>query len=82
MVRDGWNPARHLDNIMKIAGDIRNMVSEGTLPVTWGIASQIKVARLLRHYAPMTAYKIAVLNYLDPTVAQPVVDAIQSYYPS
>lgn len=82
MVLDQWNPKAHLDSTMKIAQDIRLMVDEGRLPVTWGVASTIKVTRLLRYYPPMKAYKMAVLNYLDPVVAQPVVDAIMSYYPS
>lgn len=82
MVRDQWDPKAHLDKIMKIASDIREMVDAGTIPVTWGMASQIKVARLMQHYSPMTAYRLALLNYLDPQVATPVVESIRSIYPA
>lgn len=79
---DSYNPAGHLDNIMKIAADLRPMCDDGTLPLTWGLANQIKVARLLRWFSPIEAYKVAVLNYLSPSTAQQVVQVINSYYPT
>jgi hypothetical protein len=82
MTTDGYDPKDHLDNIMVIATDIRAMCAEGALPITWGLANQIKLARLMQHFSPMAAYKHAVLNYLDPAIASLVTESILSRYPS
>lgn len=77
---DNFDPTPHLDKLMKIAADIRPLCESGTLPMTWGLAQQIKVARLLKWFSPMAAFETAVLSYLAPHVAQNVVSTINTYY--
>lgn len=78
---NGYDPSPHLTNIMKIAADIRRMAADGEIPITWGTANQIKVARLMQWFGPMKAYRAAVLDYLDPAVATQIANAINSVYP-
>lgn len=77
---DDYDPSPHLDNIMKVAADIRRMADEGSIPITWGIGPQVTVARLMRIYSPMRAYRATILDFLDPSVAEQVIDSIQSIY--
>lgn len=69
-----------LDRIMAVAGDIRRLVNEG-FPISWGIRPNIKVARKLRWFDPITAYKIAVTNDLEPQTAQTLLDSVRSHFP-
>lgn len=77
---DGWEiPKRQLDAIMAIAKDIRALCNEDTLPMTWGIREQIKVARASRFYPFKTVYRIAAGDYLDPEARQALTNAVNSH---
>jgi len=76
----GYDPKEHLENIIKISTEIRRMVDDNTLPVTWGVANNIKVAKAMAFFRPMQAYGAAVLDYLEPEVADPIKNSITSYY--
>lgn len=77
---DNYDPEPVLDDLMKVAKDIRQMAANSSINITWGIANQVKVARLMRHFAPQQAFDIAVLNYLDPEARRQVQESIKSYY--
>lgn len=77
---DDYDPAPILDNLMKVAKDIRSLASDSSINITWGIANQVKVARLMRHFQPQQAFAIGVLNYLDPDARRQVEESIKSYY--
>lgn len=68
-----------LDTIMKIAADVREASDNGTLPISWGIRPQIKVARATAWFDLMTAYRMAVTDSLDPEEAGFVMKIVRDY---
>lgn len=65
--RDGWEvPQETIDMVMGIAADLRALVDDGSLPISWALRPQIKVIRALRWFDPVRAYKLAVADYLEP----------------
>jgi MoxR-like ATPase len=68
-----------LDKLMAIATDIREASKQGSIPFTWGIRQQIKVARKLPFYPLVEAYKRAALDFYEEQSVQLVLDAIASY---
>lgn len=77
---DGWEiDETSLDMIMKIAQDIRGLIKDGTLPITWGVRPQIKVARALRWFDTITAYRRAVGDFLEPDVQEKLLDTVRAH---
>ena len=76
---DGWQ----LNDIqsrmvMNIASEIRGLIEAGPLAsLTWGLRPQIKVARALRYFSPIEAYRQAVANNLDPTTRESLLTAVR-----
>lgn len=64
---------KDLDDMMKVAEDIREMARQGTFPGSWGLRQQIKVARKMAWYPFEEAYRMAALNYYEPETAEHVV---------
>src|SRR6266496_4721016 len=49
---DKWEiPENQLRMLMQVATDLRALSDDGTLPISWGIRVQIKVARALRWFS-------------------------------
>lgn len=67
-----------LDTLFKISDDIRAMSDKGELPISWGVRSQIKVARLLKWFPLTRAYDMAGLGSLEPEARQVVMDIIST----
>lgn len=77
---DGWElSAGQMRMLMKIAADLRAHADEDTLPITWGIRPQIKVARALAWFEPLVAYRRAVGDYLEPQALEVLKDAVKSH---
>ena len=77
---DGWEiTPKLLDMVMRIAADIRRLCKEDTIPVTWGVRQQIKVGRLLRWFDPVTAYRMASADYLEPEAQQAMLDVVRAH---
>lgn len=77
---DGWEVSTELlDTIMGIASDLRALAADDTLPVTWGIRPQIKVARAMRWFDPITAYRRAVGDYLEPEAQEALLGAVRAH---
>lgn len=77
---DGWEiPDGTLEMVMKIAEDVRALTDNGTLPVSWAIRPQLKVARALRWFDALTAYKMASADYLEPQQQQILLDVVRSH---
>lgn len=78
---DGWEiPDDKLDMVMAIAADIRGMIDEDALQISWAIRPQIKVARALRWFKPPTAYKRAVGDYLAPDAMRILLDQVHNHW--
>lgn len=77
---DGYEvPIQTLDTIMAIASDLRVMVENETLPISWGIRPQIAVARKTKWYGLEKAYKRAVCDRLDPASSENVLRVVRGY---
>lgn len=77
---DGWeiDDAR-IDTLMSIAEELRGLSKQGTLPVSWGIRPQIKVARALRWFEPVTAYRRAIGDFLEPEALDVMLDVVRAH---
>jgi MoxR-like ATPase len=76
---DGWEITdKQLTMVMKIARDIRALIDADALTISWAIRPQIKVARALRWFDPITAYKRAIVDYLEPQAQQLILDAVRA----
>lgn len=77
--KDGWTPDKVLlDTLMKNSEEIRALSEDGSLPVTWGIRQNIKVARHLKWFDPITSYKRAVADALEPQVAEMILNIVRT----
>jgi hypothetical protein len=77
---DGWElSADQMRLLMKVARDLREHSAEDTLPITWGIRPQIKVARALAWFEPLTAYRRAIGDYLEPEALAVLRDVVNSH---
>jgi MoxR-like ATPase len=80
---DGWDiPKATLNMVMKIAEDLRKLSENGTLPISWGIGHQIKVARALRWFDPSTAYRVGAADALEPEASQALLTTVAANTPS
>lgn len=83
LVRDGWESKaadKTVAAVMSCASDLRNMSEDGLIPVTWGLRSQIQVARAMRFFSPVTAYRIGVADSLEPAAQQSILDIVKSKF--
>lgn len=79
---DGWEIEEPmLKMVMRIATDIRALATESIVPITWAIRPQIKVARALRWFDPITAYRRAVVDFLDPEAGEQILNIVRSHAP-
>jgi hypothetical protein len=77
---DGWElSADQLRLIMKVAVDLRAYSADDKLPITWGLRPQIKVARALAWFEPMTAYRRAIGDYLEPQTMDIIRDVVNTH---
>jgi MoxR-like ATPase len=77
---DGWEiDTERLDMLMGVAADLRALAKDNELPITWGIRPQIKVARALRWFDPITAYRRAIADYLEPSAQETLLDAVRAH---
>jgi len=72
---------QQLDFVMAVAKDIRAMTTmeNQTLPITWGIRPQLKVSRALRWFDPVTAYRMAIADFLEPVDQALLLDAVKTH---
>lgn len=77
---DGYDiPPERLNTIMLIAKDIRSLAENDTLPITWAVRPQLKVARASKWFDLKTCYRMAVADFLEPDAAQQVLDVVDSH---
>ena len=78
--RDGWDiPKEKVDAVMGIAKDIRGLCDDGTLNISWAVAPNVKVARLLRWFDYITAYRMASADYLEPQAQDDLLTAVRTH---
>ena len=72
-------PDALLDLVMSVAVGIRAL-SADSLPITWGIGTQIKVARYLNWFDPLVAYKQAAADSLEPDVRDLILNEVRTKF--
>lgn len=79
---DKWDPAdadRDINVLMSIARELRAMSNENSVSFTWGIRSQIKVARLRAFMSWPDAFRMGVTDSLEPEVRQLIMKSVESH---
>lgn len=77
---DNWEITDdQLDVVMKIAKEVRDLCAENVLPITWGLRPQIKVARALRWFDPISAYRMASADYLEPEAQEALLAVVRAH---
>lgn len=79
---DGWEiDNTRLNFIMSVAEKIRELCDPEvqTLFMTWGIRPQIQVARALRWFSPVSAYRLAVADMLEPPQQKAILDQVEAH---
>lgn len=78
--RDGYDvPNETIKTVMDIAADLRSLCDEDTLPITWGIRPQLKVARALRWFDYLSAYRMASADFLEPEAQEQLLDVVRTH---
>jgi hypothetical protein len=78
---DGWElSGEMLDCLMATATDLRQLSKDEVLPITWAIAPQIKTARALKWFTPVTAYRRAAGDSLEPEALQVMLDQVRAHW--
>jgi len=77
---DGWEiDEPRLEMIMAIAKDLRALINDDILPITWGVRPQIKVARAMRWFDTLVAYRRAIGDFLEPEVQERLLDVVKAH---
>ena len=77
---DGWDiDDKRMKSIMSIAADLRRLSKDGEISISWGIRSQIKVARAFRWFGIVDAYRRASADYLEPAQQDILLDIVRSH---
>lgn len=69
------------ETLMRIAKEIRTMAQDGSIPVSWGIRNQKKVARAKRFMSWPDAFRMGVTDSLEPEVRGPILQIVNSHAP-
>lgn len=82
-VEDGWTPSSsQLDMIMGIAREIRALSEDRAISISWGLRPQIQVARAIRWFPPVIAYRRVIADYLEPDEAEALLACVRANVPS
>lgn len=77
---DAWEiDDNRLNMLMGVAEEVRGLSKQGTLPITWGLREQIKVARALRWFEPIVAYRRAVGDFMEEEAREILLDVVRAH---
>lgn len=68
-----------VDKVMAVAREIRAMVDDGSLPVSWAIRENSAVLRLTQFFGLVDAYKLAITDGLEPETAELILGVVKTY---
>jgi MoxR-like ATPase len=72
----------HIDVLMRMAKEIRDLSNDGTLTASWGIRNQIKVVRLRRYATWTDCFRMGVVDALEPEVGDLIMNIVRSHAPN
>lgn len=77
VMRDGWEVSEdQLNKVMDVANELRGMSNAGVLHTSWGVRHQIKLVRSMKWFEPITAYKRAIGDALEPAQWEQVMSIV------
>lgn len=82
LMHDEWEPAKAdatIDLMMKCAKELRTMSADSVIPISWNIGLQLKVARAMKFFAPMEAFKLGAADALEQNHEQTILDIVTSH---
>lgn len=68
-----------VDKVMAIAREIRGMVDDGALPVSWAIRENSAVLRMTQYFGLEDAYRLAITDGLEPETAKLILGVVKTY---
>ncbi|MGE0342580.1 MAG: AAA family ATPase [Porticoccaceae bacterium] len=71
--------ASTLDTIMKISVDLRACIADGSLPVPWGVAMNVKVAKMTWRFSLAKAYLRGAADGFEPQVMETIMAQVSSH---
>lgn len=80
--RDEWDEGAAkdaIDQVMKIAVDLRKLAADDIVPISWGVRTQLKVVRAMRFFTPIQAYRVGALDSLEQSAQEAVLTAVKSH---
>jgi len=79
--RDRWVvPEKQMKSVMAAAKELRESAANGVLHTSWGLRHQIKLVRSLRYFDPVTAYRRAIGDALEPAQWEAMTTTINSHF--
>lgn len=85
LAEDKWteeDAAPHVDALMRMAKEIRQLSENNQIDTSWGIRNQIKVVRLRRYATWADCFRMGVTDSLEPTAADLILNVVRSYAPN
>lgn len=71
-------PEDVLNTVMKIAAEIRALVDDGALPISWGIRDQQQVVRLTKMFTLEDSYRLAIGNALEAQQSEDLLSIVKT----
>lgn len=76
---DGWTPTEaQLNGVLDNSDELRALVVDGSLSVSWGVRANLKVIRHLKWFTPEIAYRRAVADNLEPQAQEMLLDIVKT----
>jgi len=76
---DGWVIDKvRLNLVMSVSAKIRELCEMGELSLSWGIRENLKVSRALRFFDPLSAFRMAAADYLEPAQRESFLDQVRA----
>lgn len=71
-------PAKTLDHIMQISADFRRLAEQDSIPVPWGVRSNVKVAKFSESFPLRDCYRHAILDGQERSVVEMMMQSIST----
>ena len=82
LLDDKWDETEadhNISVIMRIAKELRELSDNGAIPVSWGIRNQKKVIRIRRYARWTDAFRMGVVDSLEPEVRDLILNVVRSH---
>ena len=71
-------PERTYKTIQAISKQIRTLCSDDQLPIQWGTAQVIKVARATEYFKIADCFRLAIVDFIDPDSGEMIMSQVRS----